>query len=284
MVRRPLQISQGESSPLKKAALFFVSIFSLAWTLGPVQVLAQDVPVILIVPFDNATGNQEFDALEEGLPDLLTAFLTPYDDQLMIIDRILMEEIFAERSLSWQGFSEKDAFQKAGQLAQARYILRGSISGSANLLGINALLYETETTRLIRSIESRVPSNQLTSAVQDLAQQLAEHFETEIPEVPELPLEEDPVKSVNLMYGLSYYYAGQYEKALTYTMKILENDADDELGRYWLARSFLGAGLEDHARLEFQDFLARFPDSPKAGEIRNELERVEKKEDQFDVQ
>ena len=269
---------------MKKSALFFVSIFSLAWTLGPVQVLAQDLPVILILPFDNATGNQEFDALEEGLPDLLTAFLTPYDDQLRIIDRILMEEIFAERSLSWQGFSEKDAFQKAGQLAQARYILRGSISGSANLLGINALLYETETTRLIRSIESRVPSNQLTSAVQDLAQQLAEHFETEIPEVPELPLEEDPVKSVNLMYGLSYYYAGQYEKALTYTMKILENDADDELGRYWLARSFLGAGLEDHARLEFQDFLARFPDSPKAGEIKNQLEKLEKKEDKLDVQ
>ncbi len=284
MVRRPLQISQGESSPLKKASIFLISIYSLAWTLSPVQVLAQEVPVILILPFDNATGNQEFDALEEGLPDLLTAFLTPYDDQLMIIDRILMEEIFAERSLSWQGFSEKDAFQKAGQLAQAQYILRGSISGSANLLGINALLYETETTRLIRSIESRVPSNQLTSAVQDLAQQLAEHFETEIPEVPELPLEEDPVKSVNLMYGLSYYYAGQYEKALTYTMKILENDADDELGRYWLARSFLGAGLEDHARLEFQDFLARFPDSPKAGEIKIQLERLDKKEGKSNVQ
>ena len=133
---------------MKKTALYLISIFSLAWTLSPVQVLAQDVPVILIVPFDNATGTPEFDALEEGLPDLLTAFLTPYDDQLRIIDRILMEEIFAERSLNWQGFSEKDAFQKAGQLAQARYILRGSISGSANLLGINALLYETETTRL----------------------------------------------------------------------------------------------------------------------------------------
>ena len=284
MVRRPLQISQGEFSPLKKASIFLISIYSLAWTLSPVQVLAQDVPVILIVPFDNATGNQEFDALEEGLPDLLTAFLTPYDDQLMIIDRMLMKEIFAERSLSWQGFSEKDAFQKAGQLAQARYILRGSISGSANLLGINALLYETETTRLIRSIESRVPSNQLTSAVQDLAQQLAEHFETEIPELPELPLEEDPVKSVNLMYGLSYYYAGQYEKALTYTMKILEDNADDELGRYWLARSFLGAGLEDHARLEFQDFLTRFPDSPKAGEIKIQLERLDRKEGKSNVQ
>ncbi len=269
---------------MKKTALFSISILSLTWTLSQVQVLAQDVPVILIVPFENATGTQEYDALEEGLPDLLTAFLTPHDDQLRIIDRILLEEIFAERSLSWQGFSEKDTFQKAGQLAQAQYILRGSISLSANVLGINALLYETDTTRLVGSLESWVPSDQLTSAAQDLAQQLAEQFETEIPEVPELPLEEDPAKSVNLMYGLSYYYAGQYEKALTYTMKILEDDADDELGRYWLAQSFLGAGLENHARLEFQDFLARFPDSPKAGEIRNQLESLEKKEDRSNVQ
>ncbi len=269
---------------MKKVALLSISIFSLAWTLSPVQVLAQDVPVILIVPFDNATGTQEYDALEEGLPDLLTAFLTPYDDQLRIIDRSLLEEVFAERSLSWEGFSQKDTFQKAGQLAQAQYILRGSISLSANLLGINALLYETDTTRLVGSLESWVPSDQLTSAAQDLAQQLAQHFQTEIPQVPELPLEEDPVKSVNLMYGLSYYYAGQYEKALTYAMKILEDDADDELGRYWLAQSFLGAGLENHARLEFQDFLARFPDSSKAGEIRNQLERLEKMEDKPNVQ
>ena len=77
------------------------------------------------------------------------------------------------------------------------------------------------------------------------------------------------------MYGLSYYYAGQYEKALTYTMKILEDNADDELGRYWLARSFLGAGLEDHARLEFRDFLTRFPDS-KAGD-QNSVRAVRQK-------
>lgn len=268
---------------MKRVGLFLINIFSLVWMIGHVQVWAQDVPVILIVPFDNATGTQELDPLEEGLPDLLTAFLSPYDDQLRVIDRTLLEEIFAERSLSWQGLSQKDAFQKAGQLAQAQYILRGSISGSASSLGINALLYETETTRLIKSIESVGPSDRLTSAAQDIAQQLAQHFKTEIKEVAELPLEEDPIKSVNLIYGLGYYYSGQYEKALTYTMKILEDHADDELGRYWMARSFLAAGLEDHARLAFQDFLEQFPNSPKAGEVRNQLEMLEKNEGRSDV-
>ena len=114
-------------------------------------------------------------------------------------------------------------------------------------------------------------------AVQDIASGLARHFSTRIVEVAELPLDPDPVKSVNLISLLGHYYSGQYEKALTYAMKTLAQQPHDELGLYWLARSFLDCGLEDHALLAFQDFLEHFPDSPKAEEAKYRVEELQNK-------
>lgn len=250
-------------------------ILSLLFLLWPKPIAAQDqVPVILMMPFDNATGQQKFDSLKTGMPDLLTAFLTPYNEQLMVIDRGLIEQVFFEKSLRWEGFTEEKSLTQLGKLTQARYIIRGSISGKENSLGINALLYETETTRLLKSFEGNGRADDLNHLAQRIARQIAEYFKTDIKEMADLPLEKNPEKSVNFIYGLGYYHSGQSELALAHFMKILEDDPKDTLAHFWLGKSFLQAGMKGHAKIEFEQYLKMSPKGEKAGEIVNALKQI----------
>ncbi len=253
--------------------LIFLSVVCL---MGPQYLFAQsdDIPVVLMMPFDNATAQQGFDSLKNGIPDLLTAFLSPYQDKVTVIDRGVMEGIFAEKSLSWEGLSDEKSLSQLGKLAQARYVIRGSVSGNGDSLRINAFVYETETTRLLKSFEGVDKANHLTHLIQEIASDIAGYFKTDMKDVKdleELPLEEDPAKNLNFIYGLGYYHSGQSELALTYFMKILGDHPEDELAHYWLGKSFLQAGMGEHAKIEFKKYLKRYPQGEKKEDVAREL-------------
>jgi len=256
-----------------------IILLSILYLLCPNQGLAQldDIPVILIIPFDNATGQKKFNSLKKGMPDLLTAFLSPYHDKVAVIDRGIMEGIFTEKSLSWEGFTEENSLNQLGKLAQAKYLVRGSVSGKDNSFFINVFLYETETSRLLTSFESTDPEDNLTKTAQLIASQISEYFQANIKKVKDLEnlsLDENPERSLNLIYGLGYYHNGQSELAMSYFMKILENDPKDELAHYWLGKSFLQAEMRDHARLEFEQYLKVYPQGVKNEDVINELKHI----------
>ncbi len=260
---------------MKKACVLLVFLCLLS--LSPQSVRATEAPVILIMPFDNATGKQKFDSLETGLPDLLTAFLSPYNEQVMVIDRGLLENVFTENGLRWEGFTEEKSLTQLGKLAQANFIVKGSISGEDSSLGLNVFIYETETTRLLKSLESVGKADQLSGIAQKASIMIARYFETDTKEVVDLPFDEDPMRSLNYIYGLAYYHNDQSELALTYFMKILENHPDDELAHYWMGKSFLQAKMKDHAQIEFEQYLQKYPKGSRKEDVTIELNQITNK-------
>ncbi len=250
--------------------IFMIGVLAL---LIPTQGLAdsKEKPVIVIIPFENATGKEAYESLSTGLPDLLTAFLSPYDERVTIIDRGLLESVFSEKSLSWEGFTSEKSWTQLGQLSQADYILRGSVLFSDNKFTINASLYELESTQLLKAFESYGSSKNLSHLVQKITVQLAEYLKTDIKLIEDLPIDDNPEKSFNFISGVGYYYNGQFELALTYFMKVLESHPDDELAQYWLAKTFQEAGMVDHAQLEFRVFLKKHPKSEKFSEVKGYL-------------
>ena len=253
---------------------FFISIFLLFFMFFSQAAHAQQSSTLLIIPFDNATDEKKLDSLKEGLPDLLTAFLAPYHERLTILDRQAINQFFAEKSLSWEGFKEGNSINQLGQSLQAKYVLRGSMRGKANALGINVALYETETTQLLKSFECEGRVDHLSDAVQNIAAQIAEYFKADLQKLSELPVEEDPAKNLDLIYGLGYFHNGQFPDAITYFSKILKDHPDDESARYWLGKSFYGADMQDHARVEWEQFLKNFPGSEKAKEVESLLTEI----------
>ncbi len=94
----------------------------------------------------------------------------------------------------------------------------------------------------------------------------------------DLPLDEDPKKSLLMIHGLSSFHNGELHRAMTCFLKVLERDPSDAAAHFWLARSFLGAGLEVHAKIELEQFLVKFPRSDRVRKVKRLLKSLEQKE------
>jgi len=250
---------------MKKIVMTILFAF-LSFAVTP-DLLADKPAVLLILPFDNATGKAKYDSLHEGIPDLLTAFLSPYYAKVAVIDRQLLKQVFNEKSLNFKGFVSAETNRQLGEMSQAGYIIRGSIQGGDNNLDLAVNIYQTDSTVLMKSLSVTGGSNEISSIAQKAALKIAQYFEAGVNEIKNLPIDENPEQNLNLIYAMGYYHNGQYADAIIYFMKIIKEDPLDEVTRFWFLKSFFDAGMVSHARIEFEEFLRLFPDSQKIDEL-----------------
>jgi len=253
-----------------------LGLLVLCATLGlPQSSFAQSQPpTLLLLPFDNATGDPRLASLERGIPDLVSAMLSRHAGRVRLVERERLEAIVQEQSLSWQQYVAQTPLARIGKLSQARYIARGSFTRSGERLHVQALVYETESTQLVSAAEAGGDRGALAPLAEELADKIARALVS--PTAARLPVDDDPERSLLMIQGLGYFYGAQYEKAVPTFMKVLARNAQDAPARYWLARSFYEAGLEQHAAIEFRVFLRSFPDHPKSTEARALLGTLER--------
>jgi len=245
-------------------------------TAGAPAAGASPPPTMLLLPFDNATGDPALAALERGVPDLIGAMLSRHPGQVRLVERERLDEIVREKSLTWQQYVSQTSLSRIGSLSQARYIARGSFTRTGSRLVVQALVYETETTRLITSAQGAGDAGALVAVCEDLAGKIVRALPTET--AAALPADDDPERSLLMIEGLGSFYSAQFNKAVPAFMKILSRHPDDGSARYWLARSFAEAGLRQHAVIELREFLRSSPDHVKASEARRLLGKLEEGE------
>ena len=260
-----------------RAAVTALALLLAALALPPAPAAgASAPPTMLLLPFDNATGDPAFAALERGLPDLLGAMLARHPGQVRLVERERLDEIARERSLTWQQYVAQTPLSRIGTLSQARYIARGSFTRTGNRLLVQALVYETETTRLVTTAQGAGDAGALVAVCEDLAGKIARALPAEA--AAALPADDDPERSLLMIEGLGYFYSAQFNKAIPAFMKILARHPDDGSVRYWLARSFSEAGLRQNAVVELRAFLRSSPGHVKAAEARRLLGKLEEGE------
>jgi len=252
-----------------KQALGVLLMYAAAMAPHPASGEARQPPTLLLLPFDNATGDPRFANLERGIPDLVGAMLSRHAGLVRLVEREQLDAIVKERSLDWQQYVAQTPVSRIGKLSQARYIARGSFTRAGERLHVQALVFETESTRLVTAAEARGDGTALVS----LAEELADKITRALPSATAqgLPVDDDPERSLLMIQGLGHFYSAQYNKAVPAFMKILAKHADDASARYWLARSFYEAGLGQHAAIELRVFLRSFPDHVKSAEARELL-------------
>src|SRR5262249_61277720 len=125
----------------------------------------------LVLPrrFCGGTGGPGLAALERGGPALLGARLARRPGQVRLVERERLDEIARERSLTWQQYVTQTPLSRIGTLSQARYIARGSFTRTGNRLVVQALVYETETTRLVTSAPGARNTDPAVPVCEDLA-------------------------------------------------------------------------------------------------------------------
>ena len=138
---------------------------------------------------------------------------------------------------------------------------------------LQALLYETETTQLIKSFSVSGSVKQIDALCDKLVEDMIEFIETrnladqsKIHPVA-LPADPNPQISLFMTQGLSFYYQNEFAKAISAFMKVLEKQPHHSDAKYGLVKSYFGAGLKEEAALEARDFLRLFPNDPRIREI-----------------
>ena len=249
------------------------SLFALLALLAlPVLIFADaSPPTLLILPFENATGQVDKNAVSKGFPDLVSAFLAPESEHVRLVDRDRLDQLMAEEGLKRENLTSETAIGQIGHLAQAQYILRGSVTGADKNLEVRAFLYETESLRLVKSFESRKDVN-LNGHAESIAHAVAQFFAADLKPLPLLPVDPEPDMNLHKIQGLGYYYEGQYTKAIPEFMKVLAKQPRDADAKYWLGKSFYAAGLKDHAAIEFRQFLDWFAKDSRASDVKSLLD------------
>jgi TolB-like protein len=228
-----------------------------------------DPATLLILPFENATDRTDLNYLRNKIPDLLTVSLTQHAKKIQVVERDKLDFIMAEQSLKLENVVTRKTFQM-GQLAQAHYILSGSFSRQHENITLVAMLYETETTRLLHSFATDANDKSLETVCDELAKNIVSQISTEpgrFDPAGRTSLDPDPETSLGMTRGLAFYYQNQFGKAIPEFMKVLGKQPNNADAKYYLVKSYGGAGLKDHAVLEAQEFLKCFPKDPRSPEM-----------------
>lgn len=238
---------------------------------------------LLILPFDNATGQARQDPLEAGVADLLTACFSRHGASVEVVDRGALQQVIDEQGLRRLGAGGGDLQAVAGRLSGARYLLRGSFNRGREGHTVRAFLHDAATTALVFSSEAGGEASGLMQTLCDgIAAEVAKFLAGAGAAGTALAPDPAPQASQLLIAGMGHYYNGDYGAAMPAFMKLLRQNPANADARFWLAQSFYRAGLSKYAEVEIKKFLDMFAEHDRRNQALSLLQEIEKKHGQQD--
>jgi hypothetical protein len=243
---------------------------------------AEDVK-IAVLPFDNAAGPQ-MQALADGMPDIIAACLTPHSDRVTLLERGMLEGVTAEQAAQYgTALGRGETRTAPGGLAAATHILRGSLAPHDKGFTLTLMLYALSTQALVASANAAGGAGEAAAVSCGAADTLAAKIpglstQPAVPVTGETADEEAGWFQVTEAMG--FYYNGAYEKAVASFLKLSKERPSDGAMRFWLAKSYMGAGMDELAIAEFTAFVKEFPKHNRAPEARGEMKKLVKKAEQ----
>ncbi len=224
-------------------------------------------PALLLLPFDNATGARQFDALAGGMPDLLTACFSHYPDQLVVIDRSALSRAMNEVGLSVEAYVDPAERQRAGAIVGADFVVRGSFTMINGELKLEVLTFSVTDATLVAAIAATLSGEAI---IEQVCRELAAPMVATLARLPaqaKPSAVDDPVEQALMMEGLSHYYTNDFVAAIAPFLKLVRLAPENESAHYWLGKSFAGAKLDKFAAIQLNAYLAAFPTSHRSAEV-----------------
>jgi len=234
---------------------------------------------LIILPFDAATKSQAHLELREGIPDIFSSCFTAHSSSITLLDRSHLGAIINELGLNYDAPMAKESAVKIGHFSSARYIMTGSFMVNNGDLEIQALLYETETMRLVGTAESQGKLNDIIDNCAGFVRQILAKLDKGKKEFsPAKGNDTMPEVNRNMIEGLGFFYNGEFWKAFPAFLKVLEKDPGHGLAKFWLGKSYFAAGMPDLARVSLDEFMVQFPKHGKLKEAKRLLQEVNRHE------
>lgn len=217
--------------------------------------------VYCVAPLSNNTGDDQFNALAEGFADMLVATLAE-EESVTVVERQKLHEVLKEQKLSLLGLIDPVTAVKVGRFLKADRILVGGITRPKEKLIVNVHTYETETARLISSVQTQGKATDVFPLINNLVDKLCRGLNVELKPIDPNDIDKSPNASLHFIRGLGFYYAGNIDNAIVEFMKTQDLDPTSDKAGYWVAICFMNTEEYRHALIELETLLDRFPKSP----------------------
>jgi len=154
------------------AVIAVAALAALGWKLfleKPIPAPAQ-VPTLAVLPFENRTGDSNWDAWKKALPDLITIDLWQSKFMEVIKTSYLFQAVGSLAEA--EKFSPED-LKKVAEKAEVDYAVTGSLNKSGDEVIINALVQNARTGDVLASLRSTCRTeNDIFSSVDKLSKEV----------------------------------------------------------------------------------------------------------------
>ena len=156
--------------PANPRAALFLAACALCAALPAVA--SAEKPVLMVLYFDNQTGQARYDVLRKGLADMLVTDLVALDS-VTVVEREKLESMLAELKLQQSASFDPATRARLGKLVGAKFQLAGSIVSLEPQVSLEARLFDVAKGEVKVTARAAGAPEKLFELEQALVRQLA---------------------------------------------------------------------------------------------------------------
>ena len=253
---------------LKKLLIPALAVIAVAiiaviiWRLVPqerVVPFPQDKPSLVVMYFENNTGDESLDHWRKALSDLLIADLSQ-SKYIMVLSGEKLYNILEELNLLEAKRYSSKVLKKISSRGGVQYVLVGKLAMAGETLRINALLQEASTGELMSSemVEGRGEGS-LFSMVDDLTKKIKASFKLSEEEIAsDIDKEVEKITTTSseaykyYREGMEYFSKGDNLKSIPLMEIAVAFDPEFAMAYRTMANAYTNIGYRTEARKRYQ--------------------------------
>ena len=239
--------------------------------------------VVFATPFENETGQEQYDPAGAGLGDLVAVLLAE-QEHVTVVERQRLLALAEEQARSLKGLTGEPYALAAGKLLKADTVLVGRLFLVEGKLTVSVKAVDLETERVAAADELSCRPEDLPEAALQLARRLAQQMALPLPEIDLKQIDTSPIASLHFAKALSHYYAGDMDSAVMQFMRTMDLDPDYTEAHFWMGVCYQRLNEPEHAVIEWKAYLEREPDSKRAEAVKKLLAEAQEAAAQSNVE
>ncbi len=190
---------------------------------------------IVVLYFNNKSGEEELNALQKGMAVMLIADLSKVD-QIQVVERVRMQALLDEMDLGASGLVGAAAAPKVGKLLGASYVASGDILGGKT----QELLIDSAVLEIIFGTLTRQPIvsgslDELFRMEKEILFNILDQMRVSVSTAKKIelekPLSTSTVALMSLFLGVEHSDKGQYTEAANMYQQALSEDPNLEMAK-----------------------------------------------------
>ena len=225
---------------------------------------------VFAAPFENETGQEQYDPAGAGLGDLV-AVLLAQQEHVTVVERQRLLALAEEQARSLKGLTGDKYALSAGKLLKADTVLVGRLFLVQGKLTVHARAIDIASERVLAADELACRPEDLIEAALQMARRLAKQMALPLPEIDLAKIDASPIASLHFAKALSHYYSGNMDEAVMQFMRTMDLDPDYTEAHFWMGICYQRLVEPEHAIIEWEAYLKRDSTSERAEAVQKLL-------------